>query len=216
MRGPDGFCVKGETGEVGEVIGRILNDPEKPANRFEGYADKEATAKKVLYDVFEKGDAYFRTGDLMRQDENGFFYFVDRIGDTFRWKSENVATSEVSEAITVFPGVKEANVYGVPVPGYDGKVGMAAVVTHGNLDLTGLHQYIANNLPEYAQPAFLRIRDEIDVTGTFKQRKLDLVKDGFDPANITDALYFNDIKQGTFVPLDRNLFERIRAGEVRL
>jgi fatty-acyl-CoA synthase len=216
VRGPDGFCVKCETGEVGEVIGRILNDPEKPANRFEGYADKEATSKKVLHDVFEKGDAYFRTGDLMRQDENGFFYFVDRIGDTFRWKSENVATSEVSEAITVFPGIKEANVYGVPVPGYDGKVGMAAVVAHGNLDLTGLRQYIAENLPEYAQPAFLRIRDELDVTGTFKQRKLDLVKDGFDPAKITDALYFNDPRQGTFVPLDRKLFERIYAGEVRL
>jgi fatty-acyl-CoA synthase len=216
VRGPDGFCVKVETGEVGEVVGRILNDPDKPANRFEGYADKDATSKKILHDVFEKGDAYFRTGDLMRQDENGFFYFIDRIGDTFRWKSENVATSEVSEAMTVFPGVKEANVYGVPVPGYDGKVGMAAVVTHGNLDLSGLRQYIAENLPEYAQPAFLRIKSELDVTGTFKQRKVDLVKDGFDPAKITDALYFNDARKKTFVPLDRGLFEQIRAGQVRL
>jgi fatty-acyl-CoA synthase len=198
------------------VVGRILNDPEKPANRFEGYADKEATQKKILHDVFEKGDAYFRTGDLMRQDENGFFYFVDRIGDTFRWKSENVATSEVSEAITVFPGVKEANVYGVPVPGYDGKVGMAAVVADENLDLGGLREYLAQSLPEYAQPAFLRIQPQLDVTGTFKQRKVDLVKEGFDPGKITDTLYFNDAKNKRFVPLDRALYQRICQGEVRL
>jgi fatty-acyl-CoA synthase len=216
VRGPDGFCIKVETGEVGEVVGRILNDPEKPANRFEGYADKEATQKKILHDVFEKGDAYFRTGDLMRQDENGFFYFVDRIGDTFRWKSENVATSEVSEAITVFPGVKEANVYGVPVPGYDGKVGMAAVVADENLDLGGLREYLAQSLPEYAQPAFLRIQPQLDVTGTFKQRKVDLVKEGFDPGKITDTLYFNDPKNKRFVPLDRALYQRICQGEVRL
>jgi fatty-acyl-CoA synthase len=216
VRGPDGFCVKATPNTIGEVIGRILNDPDKPANRFEGYADKESTDKKILRDVFEKGDAYFRTGDLMRQDENGFFYFIDRIGDTFRWKSENVATSEVSETMSVFPGIKEVNVYGVPVPGYDGKVGMATLVADGNLDLSGLHHYLAENLPEYAQPAFLRIRHQIETTGTFKHRKIDLVKEGFDPAKTQDDLFFNDQRKHLFVPLDRNLFQQIQSGEVRL
>jgi fatty-acyl-CoA synthase len=216
VRGPDGFCVKCENGEIGEVIGQIINDPDKPANRFEGYADKEATEKKILRDVFAKGDVYFRTGDLMRQDEHGFFYFIDRIGDTFRWKGENVATSEVSEAITVFPDVLEANVYGVHVPGYDGKVGMAAVVTDGKLDLKKLRDYLSANLPEYAQPLFLRIKKELDVTGTFKQRKLDLVKDGFDPSKITDDLYFNDLKQKSILPLDPDLHKKIVGGTIRL
>ena len=216
VRGPDGFCIKCENNEIGEVIGQIINDPDKPANRFEGYADKEATEKKILRDVFEKGDAYFRTGDLMRQDEHGFFYFIDRIGDTFRWKGENVATSEVSEAITVFPDVLEANVYGVHVPGYDGKAGMAAVVADSKLDLKKLRDYLSASLPEYAQPLFVRIRKELDVTGTFKQRKLDLVKDGFDPSKITDDLYFNDLKQKAMLPLDPDLHKKIVAGAVRL
>src|SRR5207247_6272868 len=137
-------------------------------------ASKAETEKKILRDVFEKGDAYFRTGDLMKKDENGYFYFVDRIGDTFRWKGENVATSEVSEAITVFPGIAEANVYGVSIPGKDGRAGMAALVVEGNLDLAALRAHLVAHLPEYARPLFLRIKSEIDVTGTFKQKKVDL------------------------------------------
>jgi fatty-acyl-CoA synthase len=216
VRGPDGFCIRCKPGEVGEVIGRILNDPSKPSARFEGYADKSATEKKILRDVFEKGDAYFRTGDLMKQDEDGYFYFIDRIGDTYRWKGENVATSEVSEAITVFPGVTEANVYGVQVQGRDGRAGMAEIVSKDKLDLKNLGQHLEKSLPVYARPLFLRLTGNIEVTGTFKQKKIDLVKEGFDPAVIKDDLFFFDSEKGAFVQLDKPLYERIQSGGVRL
>ncbi len=216
VRDRQGFCVVCEPGEVGEAIGQILNDPSKPTSRFEGYADPEATKKKILRDVFEKGDAWFRTGDLLRQDAKGYFYFVDRIGDTFRWKGENVSTSEVSEAFTVFPGVQEATVYGVPVKGYDGKAGMIALVADGALDMNALRSHVAKSLPEYARPIFIRLKRELEVTGTFKQRKLDLVKEGFDPATIKDELFFNDSMQGGYAPLDQALYEKIQARTFRL
>jgi len=117
LRGPDGFCSETANGEVGEAIGKI--DPNDPRFRFDGYTGSEDTEKKILRDAFSKGDAWFRTGDLMRRDQHGYFYFVDRTGDTFRWKGENVATSEVAEALSLFPGIQEANVYGfIPYLGY--------------------------------------------------------------------------------------------------
>jgi fatty-acyl-CoA synthase len=216
VRGPDGFCVRCAPNEAGELISKIVNDPSKPANRFEGYADPEATKKKVLRDAFEKGDQWFRTGDLMRQDERGYFYFVDRIGDTFRWKGENVSTTEVAETITIFPGVKDATVYGVKIEGYEGSVGMAAVVAEHKLDLAALREHLVRSLPDYARPSFLRIRTELEVTGTFKQRKLDLVREGFDPLATTDAIFFNDPLKRSFNRLDATLYERIRSGAVRM
>ena len=216
VRDADGFCVRCAPNEVGEVIGEILNDPAKPGNRFEGYASKTETERKILHDVFKKGDAWFRTGDLMRKDEQGYFYFIDRIGDTFRWKGENVATSQVSEAISVFPGINEANIYGVAVPGTEGRAGMAALVVDGKLDLPAFREHIAHQLPDYARPLFLRIQSEIDVTGTFKQKKVDLVREGFDPVAITDRIYFNDNERKAFVPLDKPLYDRIVAGQLRL
>jgi fatty-acyl-CoA synthase len=216
VRNAEGFCIPCDPNEPGEVIGKIINDPAKPANRFEGYASKAETDKKVLRDVFEKGDVWFRTGDLMRKDENGYFYFVDRIGDTFRWKGENVATSEVQEAITVFPGVVEANVYGVAIPGKDGRAGMAAIVVDGQLDLPGFRQHLNAHLPEYARPLFVRIKSEIDVTGTFKQKKVDLVKEGFNPVATPDPIYFNDGASGAFVRLDAPLYEKLQTQQVRV
>ena len=216
VRGPDGFCMRCASGEVGEALGKIVNDPAMPSARFDGYARREETEKKILRDVFETGDAWFRTGDLMRQDKYGYFYFIDRIGDTFRWKGENVATSEVAEAISVFPGIREANVYGVHVTGADGRAGMASIVAAPGLDLQKLWQHLARELPDYAQPLFLRVQPEIEVTGTFKHRKVDLVKEGFDPAKIAEPLYFNDMIAGAFVPLDEDIYEKIARGEVRL
>ena len=166
--------------------------------------------------MFERGDAWFRTGDLMRADAAGFFYFVDRIGDTFRWKGENVATSEVAAAITAFPGVAEATVYGVPVPGTEGAAGMAALVADGTLDLPGLRKHLARLLPSYARPLFLRIQDRIAVTATFKHQKTELARDGFDPTATDDAIYFDDPSQQAYVRLDGGLFDRIKAGAVRL
>jgi fatty-acyl-CoA synthase len=216
VRNEQGFCIPCEPNEVGETIGKIINDAKKPGSRFEGYASSADTDRKILRNVFETGDAWFRTGDLMRKDENGYFYFIDRVGDTFRWKGENVATSEVSEAITVFPGIQEANVYGVNIAGREGRAGMAAVVVDGNLDLVALRAYLTSHLPEYARPLFLRIKSEIDVTGTFKQKKVDLVRQGFDPGGTRDPIYFNDPEARTFVRLDDDLYRRIQAGEVRV
>ncbi len=216
VRNEQGFCIECAPDEVGEAIGKILIDPNAPAQRFDGYADRKETERKILRDVFEKGDAWFRTGDLMKKDRRGYFFFIDRIGDTFRWKGENVATSQVGEAIGVFPGVRDANVYGVQVAGHDGRAGMAALTVDEGLDLQGLHDHLERTLPAYAQPLFLRLRRDADVTTTFKQRKVDLRAEGFDPEGVADALYFNDQRNGIFRPLDKTLHDEIVAGKVRL
>lgn len=208
-RGPDGFCIPCKPGEVGEAIGRITG-----VSRFEGYSSPEATEKKILRNVFKPGDAYFRTGDLLRMDADDYFYFVDRIGDTFRWKGENVSTSEVAEVLSVCPGVKEANVYGVAVPEQDGRAGMAALVVQEGFDPAPLAERCTRELPAYARPIFLRLLPQIEVTGTFKHRKVELVKEGFDPAAIPDPLYFLDGER--YVPLDAALHARILRGEQRL
>jgi fatty-acyl-CoA synthase len=152
----------------------------------------------------------------MRKDESGYFYFVDRIGDTYRWKGENVSTSEVSEAITAFPGITAASVYGVAVPGTEGRAGMAAIVSDRVLDLAAFREHLVTRLPDYARPLFLRVRNEIEITTTFKHKKNDLVRDGYDPATITDPIYFHDSRRQAFVPLDRTLHGRIESGQVRL
>ena len=215
-RNAQGLCIPCGPDEIGEAIGKIVNDPEKPGGRFEGYARDEENERKILRNVFEVGDAWFRTGDLMRKDANGYFYFVDRIGDTYRWKGENVSTSEVAEAINRFPGIQDANVYGVAVPGHDGRAGMAAIVCEGsNCDLEALRAHLERQLPDYARPQFLRIRRNLDVTTTFKQKKGDLAKQGFDPTQSADPIYFNDPAQRAFVPLDAPLHARIASRQMR-
>jgi fatty-acyl-CoA synthase len=213
VRGADGFCIECRPGETGEAIGQITAEPGKT---FDGYTSGADTQKKILHDVFAKGDAWFRTGDLMRRDEHDYFYFVDRIGDTFRWKGENVATSEVSEALGVVPGILEANVYGVSVPGQDGRAGMAALVVGPGFDIAHLAAELAGNLPAYARPLFLRIQPEIDITGTFKQKKGELVKEGFDPAALTDPIYFLDAETGRYELLDTARYTDIVAGRMKL
>lgn len=212
IRSADGFCIECDDNEVGEAIGKILKEPGRD---FEGYTRAEDTQKKILHDVFAKGDAWFRTGDLMKRDGLGYFYFVDRIGDTFRWKGENVATSEVSEALGVVEGILEANVYGVAIPGQDGRAGMAALVAAPNFDPEGLYDLLARNLAAYAIPVFLRLRPEMEITGTFKLRKVDLVKDGFDPAKIADPLYYLEPKSNRYRPLDAAAYAAIVSGGLK-
>jgi fatty-acyl-CoA synthase len=209
-RGPDGLCIAVTRGESGEAIGKIADG----AARFEGYTDAAATAKKILRDVFKPGDAWVRSGDLMRQDAQGFFYFVDRIGDTFRWKGENVATTEVAAAASSAPGVKAANVYGAAVPGHSGKCGMAALEVEQGFDLAAFRAHCAARLPAYARPVFLRIVDSLAITETFKQKKQTLALDGFDPATIKGPLYA-DCGAG-YVPLDADVYARISSGLIRL
>ena len=215
VRNAEGFCVRCAPHEAGEAIGKIADDPSNIGSRFEGYTSSEASERKILRDVFEAGDVWVRTGDLMRKDEQGYFYFVDRIGDTFRWKGENVATSEVAEAICAFRGITHANVYGVTVPASEGRAGMATLVTEDEFDLAEFRQHLISRLPPYARPLFLRIRKNMDLTGTFKYSKTDLVRQGFNPAASTDAVYFNNLESGVFTRLDQQLYERIQAGAVR-
>ncbi|HUJ26358.1 MAG TPA: long-chain-acyl-CoA synthetase [Myxococcales bacterium] len=217
-RNAQGFCTLCETNEVGEAISPLLRGPSNVASRFEGYADPKASGRKILHDVFEPGDAWFRTGDLMRRDERGFFWFVDRVGDTYRWKGENVATSEVEEALCAFPGVAHATAYGVAVPGTDGRAGMAALVFQGGPiepRLAALRTHLRGRLPRAACPLFLRVRSEMEVTGTFKYRKADLVREGFDPAATADAIYFDEPDAQAFVRLDPAAYQRIQGREVR-
>ena len=202
VRGQDGLCIVCAPGEAGEAVGFIPTDPNVSVGRYEGYRDEEETNRKVLHDVLVKGDSWFRTGDLLRRDGDGYFQFVDRIGDTFRWKGENVATSEVAEVLSVFPGIREANVYGVQVPGADGRAGMAALVADAGLDLIGLADHVARQLPAYAVPVFLRLQPQIEITGTFKHRKVELAREGFDPALTSDPLFMRDGATGRYLPLD--------------
>jgi len=212
VRGRDGLCIECGPDEVGETLGGISK---RAGREFEGYTTKSDSDKKMLHDVFKKGDMWFRTGDLMRRDEHGYFYFVDRIGDTYRWKGENVSTGEVSGALLAVPGIREANVYGVSVPGLDGRAGMAALVVDGDFNLEQLPARL-KALPPYARPIFLRLSPRIEVTGTFKQRKVDLVAAGMDPSAIADPLYFLDSDSGRYERLTPERYAEIVAGKVKL
>jgi fatty-acyl-CoA synthase len=211
VRGPDGRCVEAGVDEAGECLGEIKRDAR---TAYVGYADKAASEKKVLHDAFRQGDAWFRTGDLLRKDAEGYFYFVDRIGDTFRWKGENVSTGEVAGALAQAPGVKEANVYGVKVGDLDGRAGMAGLVVADDFDPKAFGVYVADHLPAYAQPVFLRLLPGIAVTGTFKYRKIDMVAEGFDPTTVKDPLYVRGDKG--YQKLTRPLLAKVLSGDVRV
>ena len=187
VRNRRGFCVACGPNEVGELLIKV---PKLSTGglAYRGYTDETATQKKLLTNVFRKGDQYFRSGDLLRRDEDGFFYFVDRIGDTFRWKGENVSTAEVADVITHNDGIDEATVIGVHVPNMDGQAGLAAVVPSGKFDPDRFWRAVSD-LPAYAQPRFVRVMASLAKTGTFKIQKSDLRKDGVDPANVSDPLY---------------------------
>jgi fatty-acyl-CoA synthase len=212
IRNANGFCVECGPGQVGECIGKIGGDARA---EYAGYIDKAASDKKVLRDVFEKGDAWFATGDLMRTDADGYLYFVDRVGDTFRWKGENVSTNEVAERLQAAAGVLQANVYGVAVDGAEGRAGMAALVVDPTFDIKVFGAHVAQELPIYAQPLFVRILPTIETTGTFKMRKMDLVADGYDPAKVRGPLFFHDPKR-SYVKVTKGVYEKIATGLVKV
>ena len=217
VRGPDGWLIECEADEPGELIAAISRTSNDIRGRFEGYTSEDATRRKILVDAFRKGDAYFRTGDLLRRDRKGNFYFVDRIGDTYRWKGENVSTQEVAEALSAFPGVQFANAYGVEVPGADGRAGMVALQLADPADFDGrkLFDHVSSTLPGYAAPIFVRLQSESDVTGTFKLRKVDLQREGFDPSVVADPLYVRDVEAGAYVPLSPARHDELVAGSFR-
>ncbi|KAK1174473.1 long-chain fatty acid transport protein 6-like [Acipenser oxyrinchus oxyrinchus] len=214
VRSDQGYCVKIKKGETGLLIAPVTS-----MNPFLGYAgNKELSEKKLLRNVFEKGDVFFNTGDFMMQDHDDFVYFRDRTGDTFRWKGENVATTEVADILGVLEFLQEVNVYGVSVPGHEGKAGMVAVVLKPEHKLDGrrLYSHLAEHLPAYSWPRFVRVQASLDVTETFKQQKGRLVEEGFSPSAVSEALYFLDESEKTYIPLNKNLFDAIVSGQIRL
>jgi len=215
LRSADGLCIACAPGEAGEAIGRIGTASEG-GGRFEGYTDSDETEKKILRDVLASGDAWFRTGDLMMRDDAGYFHFVDRIGDTFRWKGENVAASEVAEAIADCPGIIDASVYGVAIAGADGRAGMAAIVTDARFDLVEFKNHLATRLPAYAHPVFIRLSSALDITETFKQKKQQLAGEGFDPRVVRDPLYFRDAVSGNYSKINAGIYAGILDGTIRL
>jgi fatty-acyl-CoA synthase len=198
---------------VGELLIRLDEKPTSALGEFAGYTDPEATRKKTLGDVFVAGDRYFRSGDLMRFDENDYFFFVDRIGDTYRWKGENVSTAEVAEVLSAAPGVRETTVSGVQVPGAEGQAGLAAVVCEGEFDADGFWR-AAQELPSYAQPRFVRVLDQMKTTGTFKIQKTQLRLDGVDPTRVSDRIFLR--REEGYVLLTPELWQDVTAGRERL
>lgn len=214
-RGADGVLIECGPGEVGELLSVVAANT---TMSFDGYVDPRQNEQKLLRDCFAAGDCYLRTGDLMRRDRASYYYFVDRVGDTFRWKGENVATQEVAELLNGAPGVSETAVYGVRVPGTDGRAGMALVVPRpgADFDPRAFFEFSERALPSYARPLFVRVAASMDVTGTLKHTKLRLQEEGYDPGAVKDALWFRDAAARTYVALDAGLKARIDRGEVRL
>ena len=208
-RDASGRCIPCGADEPGEAIGRL-----DEGRRFDGYTDPGASAAKVLADVFAPGDRWFRTGDLLRRDAAGFFYFVDRIGDSFRWKGENVSAAEVAGVLRSAPGVADAAVYGVRIPGQDGRAGMAALTVADGFALDRLHAHLQAALPTYAQPLFVRLCPALDVTGTFKLAKGRLAAEGY--AGTDDPVWLNEHGAGRFVRMNPALIAAIGGGERRL
>jgi acyl-CoA synthetase (AMP-forming)/AMP-acid ligase II len=206
-RDANGFCERVKPGEQGLLLARITT-----LFSFEGYVDSVAKKKKVLEGVFKRGDSYFNSGDVLKLHDGGWVSFVDRVGDTFRWKGENVSTNEVAEILNGARGVLESNVYGVVVPGAEGRAGMAALSVNGDFDLNAFGGFVYNRLAAYQRPHFLRLLHDMRVTGTLKHRKVDYRDEGFDPARVSDPLYFLDGK--SYVAIDASVYERIAKGEL--
>jgi citronellyl-CoA synthetase len=217
VKDTQGRCIEVAAGEPGLLLGHISEEAV-----FEGYTDKAATEKKVLRDAFDEGDAWFNSGDLLREIDVGYtlgyahYQFVDRVGDTFRWKSENVSTNEVGELINGYRQVHFSNVYGVDVPNADGRAGMVALnMNEGeeNLDIAGFSAFVNDTLPPYARPVFVRVQSNLDVTGTFKMVKGDLKKEGYDLAQVDDPIYVLKPHATAYELLDADFAAAIASGQ---
>jgi len=214
LKTDDGFCKRILNHDPGLLIVRI-----GPNAVFNGYTDAQATEKKILRNVFDEGDAWFNTGDLIKTVDVGYslgkthYQFVDRIGDTFRWKSENVSTNEVGEILNGYKDVNMSNVYGVQIPGCEGRAGMAAFSLENaeSFDWQAFSDYVENSLPKYARPLFIRIIQEMDTTGTFKLKKNDLRNEAFDIGKVSDPIYCLKPNSSNYVALDNEWLQTINS-----
>ncbi|HEX5660332.1 MAG TPA: AMP-binding protein, partial [Polyangiales bacterium] len=211
IRDAKGMCTPAKGGEKGILLIHI-----NPLFKFDGYVDAKASAGKVVSDVFKRGDRYFNSGDILQIHEDKWVSFADRIGDTFRWKGENVSTNEVAEVLNGADGVLETNVYGVSVPGSEGRAGMASISANGEFDIGKLGQFVLSKLPAYQRPYFVRLQQSGDmrVTGTFKHQKVAYRDEGYDPSKVQDPLFFLDGDR--YVPIDEGLFKKLQSGELRV
>ncbi|KAG7208410.1 hypothetical protein KM043_014642 [Ampulex compressa] len=213
VRNAKGLCQVCGPNEPGVFVGKII--PNNPTRAFLGYVDQKASSSKVVHDVFSKGDSAFLSGDILVADELGYLYFKDRTGDTFRWKGENVSTSEVEAVISNLVNYKDCIAYGVEIRGMEGRAGMVAIYDEENsVSLERLALDVKEHLPVYARPQFIRILTKIDLTGTFKLKKKDLQDDGYDPRTVRDKLYYLDSKSG-YRPLTTEVYEQIQQGKIR-
>ena len=218
IRNQAGFCIEQPAGETGLLLYEITDK-----SQFEGYTSREASEKKILRDAFVPGDAYFDSGDLMKVVDVGFafgqkhYQFVDRVGDTFRWKSENVSTNEVGEIINQHEDIVFSNVYGVELPGADGRAGMAAIVLRdkaGGLDLPSVSRHICENLPTYARPLFLRLLDDLPTTSTHKLQKQDLRNQAFHIDKVREPLFVLRPGADAYSKLDSDFYDQIMQRRV--
>ncbi len=207
IRNAKGLCDPVGAGNKGLLVGAI-----NPIMKFDGYVDQEATNKKILRDVLKKGDRYFNTGDLIELHEDRWASFADRVGDTFRWKGENVSTNEVAEILNGATGVLEANVYGVKVEGAEGRAGMASLNVSGDFNLESFAKYVNEKLANYQRTYFIRVQHDMQITSTFKHQKVEYRNEGYDPAKVTDPLYYLD--NDKYVKIDAALFKKLSTGEI--
>ncbi|XP_018058160.1 PREDICTED: long-chain fatty acid transport protein 4 isoform X2 [Atta colombica] len=213
IRNSKGLCQICEPNEPGAFIGKIL--PNNPTRAFLGYVDKKASEKKVIHNIFTKGDSAFLSGDILVADEWGYLYFKDRTGDTFRWKGENVSTSEIEAIISNFINYRDCIVYGVEIKDTEGKAGMAAIYdADETLDINKVTVDIKEQLPAYARPQFVRILTKIDLTGTFKLKKKDLQEEGYNPYKVQDKLYYLNAKLG-YQLLTLEVYDQIQQGKIK-
>lgn len=208
-----GVCMRCGPGETGEFVGKIIEGD--PTRSFDGYANTEATKKKIVRDVFWKGDMAFSSGDLLEMDEYGYVYFKDRTGDTYRWKGENVSTMEVEGVVSELLGQQDCVVYGVEVPSCEGKAGMLATAQN-DIDFPSLVKGMKTKLAPFAIPVFIRIVDQIEATGTFKLPKVELQRQGYNINKLNDPVYLVDQKTNDCQRLTKELYEKLMSGELKL
>ena len=214
VRNSYGFCELVDYDEPGELIGIIAK--RDLTRQFLGYKGLPSqTQKKVLTDVFKKGDKYFRSGDFLKMDEEGYLYFTDRTGDTFRWRGENVSTTEIENTTSKIIRNLQVACYGVEIPGAEGRAGMIAIVHQDDINLADLCRDLQERLPTYAVPLFVRVVEKLEYTATEKIIKRKLREEAFDIKHSVDPLYFMDPVSKTYIPLTEDVYKKIIDKEYR-